>query len=273
MIYKSEKFSFHKIHIIQSLRDSDLKTGKHLYEDMKSWLMFSDSTIKLAFHSVKNKLELLSVFSVIENEIQKNGLIPLLHIDAHGSENGIVLSSPCDFYECINWRNLKKYFEKINILAKNNLVVILALCFGINILKIIQIFDRSPIYASIAPNIDVTNLEVEEGYQAFYQEAFRSLNVNNAMKALNSKLKDPRKHFHWLSTEDLFISACKNYIKKHNTAKARLQRAENIVTRFNASEFAGRKSTRTVRRFAKKELKEDPHKYFNGKKRGQVNNC
>jgi hypothetical protein len=258
MQYKDCYLFFNKIYILESLKSNELHTGEALFNDLKIWKAVLLPQLAISYLSFNTKSELDSILESINEATKSNDELPFIHIEAHANEDCLGTASG----EAIPWEDLFSTLQKININTKNNLVVVAAACFGFHLFKITDVLDRAPFYAVLGPNQAVSMKEVEEGYQVFYQELFQTKEVNRAIAKMNETLKSTGKRYAIITCEDLFIIAAKNYLKEHCSAKARLQRVEDIVSQYQALKTKSLPISE-VRKKAKKALKTDNLEYIN----------
>lgn len=93
MIYNSDSCEFNKIFIAESLGESEPKTGFQLFNDVQNWLKVLLPGTEVCFTAIPDRLTLSNWLSSIIDETSNKGVVPLIHIEAHGSETGIALSS------------------------------------------------------------------------------------------------------------------------------------------------------------------------------------
>src|SRR5689334_11818073 len=92
-------FSFYRIHILESLPSSELHTGKRLHEFLSAIPGNADHV------SLDQCVGIDNFFSALANiraNLEMSGEIPLIHIEAHGSKDGLALASG----EFLRWAEL-----------------------------------------------------------------------------------------------------------------------------------------------------------------------
>lgn len=170
--------------IIESLRENDKKTGSLINAEILKLKKFQHPDLKTIVFSPKSKDELIALFDTIIKLQEEKGFLPHLHFEIHGFENGLQLSND----DRINWSELMEYFSKINYLTKNHLVIYLAVCFGLSILKSINPLGRAPFKALIAPGWKITEGQILPGFNSFYDEYFSSFDLKESVKRMNEEL-------------------------------------------------------------------------------------
>ena len=131
-----------------SLEEHEQGTTRRVIEDLEPYL----SSIELPFVFVepKTKAELLAGLASIAKRATE-GLRPIIHIDTHGSErDGIYITAS---KELVSWQVLVDEFRKINAATENNLCVVSAACFGLNMIQPITITRQTPFFLIVAPRL------------------------------------------------------------------------------------------------------------------------
>ena len=141
--------------------------------------------------------------------------MPIIHIEAHGNEEGIGVGEE-DF---VKWFELVEKFKKINLTMCNNLLVVMSACKGINLQKIFveaakssASLDISPIFALIGSPNEITMKNARDDFLRFYNKLLETnnntghKNLNEAFEAL---IKDGT-DYKFISCLDIFI---RNYIE------------------------------------------------------------
>jgi hypothetical protein len=107
--------------------------------------------------------------------------------------------------------------REINVLAQNNLFVMVAACHGAHLMKMIDPTDRSPFCGVFGPSEELTARDVFVGYKAFYEEALTSSGMGAALQALKRAIPHKADKFTIWSSEHLFMMAFRHYIAQHCT--------------------------------------------------------
>lgn len=97
----------------------------------------------------------------------KSKPLPILHIIAHGDENGIQLTTG-DF---VSWPKLKELIIPINKELNGNLLLCMSSCKGFSALTMAMSpspLDEPPFYVVIGPNEELTLGDATTAYTTFY---------------------------------------------------------------------------------------------------------
>ena len=147
-------FNFNKIYVIESLDSKvERQTGKELYEDLLKWKEFEfEGKLETELIQIQDRNDFFASFERIKGECLNFKRIPILHLEIHGNNNGLVLQSG----EIINWIELYEYLISINFIIGNNLFLTLAVCYGANIISIIRPNKPAPFYGFIGSFREIT---------------------------------------------------------------------------------------------------------------------
>lgn len=152
--------------IIQSLGADERQTGQNLYDDVLKLKRFKEEILTVELTNVATREEFFSALSDIKDKIVNEQWHVIVHIEAHGGDNGINLSSG----EFVSWEELMYATRPINIALKNYLIIHLAMCYGASILARLDPKDRAPFRAIIATANPIGERDLEDAFNAFYDE-------------------------------------------------------------------------------------------------------
>lgn len=238
-------FSNNAVFIIDGLKSSDLQTATHLHEELKD-LAYTDTTPYCSIFRVTSRIELLSTLEEICN-LSAQGFKPIVHIEAHGhKDTGITVG---DNEEIIGWNELTASLGQINNIAKNNLGVVMASCFGLYAISTIDITQPSPYYFLIGSDNEVPAGQIDDLMKNFYKTLFTSNSLNLAMQHVPESFKQ----FH---VEKFFCISFGRYIKHRCIGKGGAARLEALVSSaFERGMPRNRDNLRKLRKSAKKMIK------------------
>lgn len=166
--------------IFESLYEEDAKTGTELKDGLLKYKTFQIEEMEIELYTISTKSELIEILQNIIERIKNEFFFPILHFEIHGYEDGICTNSG----ECISWREIIPFFREINILLKNLLLVVLGVCKGVSIIKYIGTDTRAPFKAIIGSAGEIKSWEIQQGFHAFYDTFFFSMDVFKSIKAL-----------------------------------------------------------------------------------------
>ena len=112
------------IWIIEWLSSSDRHTGRELHE----WMQERNYSFRSEYCECSSKDEVLAALERATTDAEHHGTIPLIHLEAHGSEEG--LSDSEEGVNVLTWDELIKPLQRLNIATRFNLIVLIAACQG-----------------------------------------------------------------------------------------------------------------------------------------------
>ncbi len=217
---------FNKLWVIESLPSGDLKTGFHLVNDQLAHAQFTNEKLEIVYETPTTKDDFFQVLEKIRQDIVNNQNFPMIHIDCHGSTNGLSMENG----EQIEWEELRNILIEINIACMLNLVIVLASCNGAYLIKVASKLDRAPFWAIIGSDKVITAGSVEENFGAFYSEFFNTLNGDTAITALNQGHGPEDREYYFFSAMGLFVKAYTKYHQSHCVGKSKKERIEYLLT-------------------------------------------
>jgi hypothetical protein len=93
-----DEILFNKVWVIESLRKGDRETGKSLYNDVLLPISLREKKLRIEIACPADKHSFFKVLSEIEKEA-KAGLYPIIHLECHGSKEGLQLANFDIVYE------------------------------------------------------------------------------------------------------------------------------------------------------------------------------
>lgn len=150
--------------IVEWLPPNEQRTGKLLHEWMQAqrprWSVHSNCV---------TKGDVLSSIARATNLAKKSGMIPVLHLEAHGNEDCLGLPDGHGGSEVLTWDELTEPLQKLNLATRCNLVVVVAACIGFGGIKAFRRGPRAPAVALVGPNATITSGSLLSGMKEFYE--------------------------------------------------------------------------------------------------------
>lgn len=249
---------FHKLWIIESLPQGDLKTGQNLYDNQIAYSRLHKPYLKVAFEKPHTKKQLLQLLQKVRDEAMDEGLYPMIHFECHGSPSGLYVASG----EQVSWNDLRTTLIEINRACRLNLVIVLAACNGAHLIKVVAKLDRAPFWAIISPEVEVTAGDIERDFGAFYAVFLKDFDGDAAITALNENMSDKNRQYHFLTSFGLFLRAYAQYYRDHCIGQGRRNRLENFVSQAMDNPRVNALGVNWVRNKAKEYLS-DKEQHFN----------
>jgi len=220
-------FGFKTIWLLESLPDGQYHTGRELHRTVLLPRQREDPGLLVEFVDIPNRAALFGALEKIRSTLASTGQVPLIHLETHGDKKGVSLKSG----EHVLYEELCPVLRKINVLAQNNLFVVVAACNGVYLSFILSnsLTDPSPFWGVCGPSVEISAGDVIDGYSAFYGEALVSADMNAAIGRLKQAIPHHADKFNIWNSEYLFMLAFRHYLHVHCNPKAIDQRAESIV--------------------------------------------
>lgn len=218
---------FDSVYFLESLRQDELPTGRDLFENVVAPWAAQGGGIAAAHVQVHTGAALLAQLDLIAAHTRQKRHAPVLQIDAHGSEDGLKLSS----HEIVPWETLAEPLARINHACQFNLVVVSSACFGWYMVKALNPTGRAPAWGIIGPNDEIEAGDLYDASKAFYETLFSTTDLRAAVGAMN-----PGKPYeHWTiriqTAELLFCRLFRIYMTEIATAEKDNERATRILAR------------------------------------------
>lgn len=192
---QSAGLAINAIIVIESLGDDELHTGRQLAEGGVGEVCSRNGSGP-SFLEVGTRIELTAVLLELTERARTRGTRPILHIEAHGSPEGLLLSresSP------VPWGDLAPLLRSLNQATANNLLLGLACCHGRDsLIGLIDLQQHSPFNAAIACDGSTTAGQLRL-FNQFYVCAFENLRPSEAV--VDAMPPD----FRYYSTEAFFV--------------------------------------------------------------------
>jgi hypothetical protein len=150
--------------IIEWLPSEDLRTGLKLHEWMESqrkgWSTLAPCKSK---REVLQSIEKATVFA------KRTGISPVLHIEAHGGHCGLEGPDISSARELLGWGELTEPLQRLNIVTRCNLILVVAACTGFAAVQALARGPRAPVMALVGPDTDVMPRDLLEGTKEMYR--------------------------------------------------------------------------------------------------------
>ena len=151
------------IWIIEWLSPGERKTGNELHQWMKQkrhgWSIYNPCTSKNeVIRSIAHAADLAS----------QSGVVPVLHIEAHGGPEGLAPSRDAEG-ELLHWTELTIPLQKLNTATNCNLILVVVTCFGFAAIQALTQGLRAPAVALIGPNATVNESDLFLGAKELYR--------------------------------------------------------------------------------------------------------
>jgi len=213
---------FNKILAIDSIPHNDYNSAKKLFEDIEMYSNIYTPSPAVEYVRIISWKDLIQCIDQCKKHAEENDVIPMLHIECHGNEDGLRLAD----YSFASWYELKKPFTDLNISTGLNLMIAVSACTGGALAKSLTLSDRAPFWGLIGPTSPLNFEDCESIYRKFYSTL---LSTKSPAKAIENMNKVSKNHpFLMTPSQKLFEQIWKNYIEEYCTPEAMKNRASRM---------------------------------------------
>lgn len=216
---------FGKIYIIEWLRPGDLKTGWALFDELQPAGLMSAPPFEVDFRRVWSRAEFVAAIRATEDDFRSSGKLPLLHVETHGSSEGIGLTER----EGVTWSELMAELIPLNQLTGLRLWVVLAACEGIWGLKMAQPVARAAFLALLGPNQPISAGKLQAAFLQFYRTILKERNGTAAILAMNEAVSPEPATFGIVNAEMLFKDVYAAYVRDRCSDSELTRRVEGMA--------------------------------------------
>ncbi len=210
--------------VIQSIPPEEFHTGTKLHEDLETLNTWHAKGLTSVLHNVITRSELLELFSDLEEKARLEGEWPVLHFETHGNQQGLGLASG----EFMTWAELKIPLAKLNIQTQNNLIVVLAACYGAYLTSTLVPTDRAPCWGLIGPNEAMYPNDLLKSFLAFYTEFFATGNGSASLRRLNAAVSTDKLSYTFSQCEFMFKMVYHKYLQELFSPRVLKKRALDL---------------------------------------------
>lgn len=179
------------IWIIEWLPQNEQRTGKLLHEWIQvhrpGWSVYS---------KCEHKNEVISSIERATKKAEKYGMLPVLHLEAHGNEMCLGLPNENGNVEVLTWDELIEPFQRLNLATRCNLIIVVAACIGFSGIKAFVRGPRAPAVVLIGPSAPIMSGNLFSWTKEFYKLRM-SGNDNFTAIAVNATRKASSVSFSW----------------------------------------------------------------------------
>lgn len=223
------RLSIGVIHIVESLPRQDLKTGAWLRDELSGLIAAGNEPLPLHYQTARTKRHLMSALRHIEDEAAARA--PILHLETHGVEGGIMLASG----EHVSWAELKGPLTGINIACHLNLLVFMAACDGEALASTVVAHEPAPVWGLIGPRDTVEWSAIASANTAFYQTLVSTGDGVQAVDAMRAATGGDESPFHFYSAQWFFQQVMQAYFEGPGSDAGIAVRRQQFLQDFDAT--------------------------------------
>ena len=257
------KFFFNKLFIIQSLEDSDRKTGTELENILNTWATKNNVPIQAVLFDVETKEEWEATWNGIYTSIRDCANIPIIHLVMHGNESYVGIKK--GYRGLIPLSELFDKVRKANELSRNIIFLSMAVCKGLNVIRSLSVSKHMPFCGLLASENPLSNDESLANYALFYKSFFTKLNIDKAKAELKANGIHPEL-YKLSKPEEIFMNAMCGYLESQSKDDKIEERARTIANMGNIDirdEQEWKDFVETVRTLVKEEDEKHYQLYVN----------
>lgn len=208
---------FNSIVIAESLPRDEVKTGTILHAYLQSLLEDLPTVPVLVLHE---QIDGAEAFRRLVHEISAKvvtaGMLPILHIEAHGSqEDGLWFADE----SCMGWEEFCDLIAPLNREMGFRLTVVISACFGADLLTGVRLSSPAPCFAFIAPTDEISVGEAMGRFRDMYRVMLKTLNASATFDAM-TRDKLIRGALIPQTAQNWFDILMSEYLSHHATPKA-----------------------------------------------------
>jgi hypothetical protein len=229
------RIGFNTIEIIESVAPGDGwagRTGHRLFDVIQPLGLTSTPRVDVRYTLVSTKDQFFNQLDSIVQDAKTNGHKPVLHIEAHGGQDGLTVGSG----DLVPWPELRKHFTEINQITRVNLIVVLSACDGAQLVQLLQPHDRAPFRLLIGPRRIVKAGELEDACTAFYRTMFRTADAIDAIDAMNAAIPAGDEPFRMCRAEAAFRQIMVRCFADNRTPAGLNERLHRVMKKVRAAQ-------------------------------------
>ncbi len=214
---------FDSIFVVELLGPTDRKTGDALFRSTIQPKGAAER-IHTAYVSVSSADRFIPDLWAVAAECKSHRLSPIIHVETHGTKAGLGL----DTNSLVPWEALVPPLRAINETSEMNLVVTLAACHGMALVRGLTPLEPSPVWGLFGPNEQIHDVEVQKGYRLFYATLLDTLDLNAAVAALQTGVWLPDV-WNFRSAEFFFAMVYGHFLDAHRRPGERVEAERRLV--------------------------------------------
>jgi hypothetical protein len=247
MKFEEGNIFFNKIYVIQSIPDKEKQTGTELYDDIISRRAWTDPNLATELVEVRSRGDFFNLLEHIKEETKAKKILPFIHFETHGTEEGISLNSD----EVVNFSEFIPTIREINIYSGNNLFISVGACWGGKIQFETDLTKPCPFRGFIGPMDKIFPNDIVISFTSFFDELLTSHDFEKAIDRLNI-YNNSGVDFHHFNSESFFDKVIDNQKKKYeNNPKQNIEFIKSVAKKAWKSDPRVKEIYKTKGRFVK----------------------
>ena len=221
------RFLFNKLYILQSLAEKDQKTGEELERRINDFSKNNNINFQAVLFDLHSIEDWENAWNGIYTSVSQLNIIPIIHLVMHGNESKIGIEQ--GMKGLVELSELFEKTRKANELSHNNVMLTMAVCKGLNVIRFITLHRPMPFCSILASQDSLCNPVSLENFTIFYQTLLKSGNIDYAYECLQKQGKSETEKYHLMKPEQLFANVMQLYLDNKCNDQAVEERAEEIA--------------------------------------------
>lgn len=209
----SNDYRYDRIVWFCGLPETEMGPTRRVTEDLED--LSRRSALAFRRYDPRNSIE-FSGF--LDAELNVGGNV-LIHIDSHGSHEGIYIGNE---QELVTWGKVCNWLRPINVQSSNSTLVVSNCCFGIFAISAVDMNQPAPFLGFLAPKDKTTVGSFESSVPQFYRHILTDDNFEKGLTALSE-------YDFWLADRFL-MKILVRIAHKYSTSRGRQQVTEELVS-------------------------------------------
>lgn len=206
-----KKFKFHRVVVIESLEDFEVKTGYENGRLLAGEIEGKNIAVPVEYYACETAVGFMGLISDLVKQTSIEN-VPLLHIECHGDvEEGLVFANG----SVISWPDLANLIYPLNLLTACGLMLCLSACHaGHFLVQMGNLKVPCPCRILVAPESELDPADCIRGFRIFYSELFSTMRVESALRKISSSKENGVR---WVGeySENWFKEVITEYISTH----------------------------------------------------------
>ncbi|WP_416268594.1 hypothetical protein SD235_00025 [Burkholderia cepacia] len=202
--------------VVDGLAPDEPQTAKWLHDDLRD-LAYSVTLPTIERSKVRSVEDLIELLKHVRKRCLTDGLKPILHFEAHGSEEVIAVANGE-----MKWADLIPHLREIYLASNGNLGIVMSTCHGFHALKPIKIKKSTPFTFLMGSQEEITVGQIKSNMILFYKELFLSGNLEAAMAMVEST-------FRQYNSEQFFARTIGTVIRRNSIGHMRVGRIRQAL--------------------------------------------
>ena len=179
--------------------------------------------LKVEYRSIASKNEWDALMNEIAIDCERNGSLPILHLEIHGAntKEGLVLENR----EYLAYESIRPQIVRINVASRCNLFITLAVCKGLLMTKLNRLTEPMPFCGLLGAYDTIMEDDIIIRFNEFYEELFNSFVLAEAYKRLLCVNPDMPHSYDFVHADELFCKVYQRYIEQECKEKVVRKRA------------------------------------------------